>query len=86
MQKALSSKFRDTPHVSECDDEDAIFVNSDTAAEYLFMSHQALLQLRYRGVGPRAFRDGRGLLWNVADLDAWVLEQTVNNREEKHQK
>jgi hypothetical protein len=37
----------------------------------------AIHALRYRGVGPRAFRAGRKLMWRLDDVLAWEDAQAA---------
>jgi hypothetical protein len=48
------------------------------AAGYLRLSHHTLERFRRKKVGPRFFRVGPGrrrVVYDIADLDAWVLRQ-----------
>ena len=46
--------------------------NAHEAAGYLGLSTSTLAKLRLTGEGPRYINLGRRVLYDVADLDAWV--------------
>jgi len=41
------------------------------AADYLGLSKSTLDKFRHFGTGPRFFKLGRSVIYDVADLDAW---------------
>lgn len=44
-------------------------------AEYLRTPVGTLYQWRYKGVGPRAYRVGRHLRYDPAEVRRWLLEE-----------
>jgi predicted DNA-binding transcriptional regulator AlpA len=36
---------------------------------------RTLRDWRYRGIGPRSYRLGRRVVYDVADLETWLAEQ-----------
>lgn len=49
------------------------------AASYVGLSKSSLDKLRCFGGGPRFFKLGRAVIYDVADLDAWVSERSRAN-------
>jgi excisionase family DNA binding protein len=47
----------------------------EQAAEYLGLSKSTLNKLRCFGGGPRYYKLGRPVVYDVADLDAWKTER-----------
>ncbi|MDW9899101.1 helix-turn-helix transcriptional regulator [Sinorhizobium meliloti] len=45
------------------------------AAAYVGLSKSSLDKLRCFGGGPRFYKLGRSVVYNTADLDAWVVER-----------
>ena len=45
------------------------------AAEYVGLSPHTLENLRSDGTGPRFFKIGRVVVYDVADLDSWLEAQ-----------
>ena len=50
--------------------------NTTEVAEWLGTKPGVLAQWRYRGVGPRFIKVGRSVMYDVADLEAWLASQT----------
>lgn len=49
------------------------------AAAYLGLSKSTMDKLRHFGGGPRYFKLGRTIIYDVADLDAWRNERTATS-------
>lgn len=49
------------------------------AADYVGLSKSSMDKLRCFGGGPRFFKLGRAVIYDVADLDAWVSERSRAN-------
>ena len=49
------------------------------AASYVGLSKSSLDKLRCFGGGPRFFKLGRAVIYDVADLDVWVSERARSN-------
>lgn len=47
------------------------------AAAHLGLNVQTLANWRYRGKGPRYFRVGNAIRYDIADLDAWLGARAV---------
>ncbi len=50
-------------------------VNTIQAADYIPCAKSTLDKLRVKGGGPRFIKLGKKVLYDVADLDAWLEEQ-----------
>ena len=50
-------------------------MNIHQAAAYVGRSRQALLNLRHRDRGPKAFKDDGRLYYYVTDLDRWLADR-----------
>lgn len=50
-------------------------IDTPPAAAYLGVSPHTMENWRYLGQGPRYFRIGSLIKYDVADLDAWLDEQ-----------
>ncbi|KQV33122.1 MULTISPECIES: helix-turn-helix domain-containing protein [unclassified Rhizobium] len=50
-------------------------VRVQEAAQYLGLSKSTLDKLRCFGGGPRYFKLGRPVVYDVADLDSWMAER-----------
>ncbi|YBV98355.1 helix-turn-helix domain-containing protein [Phyllobacteriaceae bacterium JZ32] len=48
------------------------------AATYLGLSKSTLDKLRCFGGGPRYYKLGRAVVYNTADLDAWLAKRCRN--------
>ncbi len=60
-------------------------LDSKEAAEYIGISYSSLVKFRRNGVGPRYARIGFGkgkILYNPADLDAWIYRHLAHSEEE----
>ena len=49
------------------------------AASYVGLSKSSLDKLRCFGGGPRFFKLGRAVIYDIADLDTWVSERSRAN-------
>ena len=49
------------------------------AAVYLGLSKSTMDKLRHFGGGPRYFKLGRTIIYDVADLDAWCNERAATS-------
>ncbi|MGH6774581.1 helix-turn-helix transcriptional regulator [Brucella tritici] len=49
------------------------------AAAYLGLSKSTMDKLRHFGGGPRYFKLGRSVIYDVADLDAWRNERSATS-------
>lgn len=49
------------------------------AAAYLGLSKSTMDKLRHFGGGPRYFKLGRTIIYDVADLDAWRNERAATS-------
>ena len=47
----------------------------DEAAERLRRPPATLRFWRHKGIGPKSFKLGRGVVYRESDLEAWVEEQ-----------
>lgn len=47
------------------------------AADYVGLSKSTLDKLRCYGTGPRYFKLGRAVVYDTADLDAWVASHGI---------
>ena len=59
-------------HVSETQ-----MVDVNEAARRLGFARRTLENWRSLGVGPKAYRVGRAVRYDVADLEAWIAAQRV---------
>lgn len=50
-------------------------IRTKQAANYLGLSKSTLDKLRCLGGGPRFYKLGRAVIYDVADLDAWKSER-----------
>jgi hypothetical protein len=50
---------------------DKKFLTSEELADRHRKTHKGVLQDHYRGVGPRAHKIGRRLLFAIEDVEAW---------------
>ena len=53
--------------------------NEIEAAEYLCLSRSFMRQRRCRGGGPCYVKLGRAIRYSLADLNAWLAENTRRN-------
>ena len=51
------------------------YLDTRQAAAYLGLSPKTLIKMRITGDGPRYAKVGRRVIYDVADLDAWVEER-----------
>jgi len=49
------------------------------AAAYLGLSKSTMDKLRHFGGGPRYFKLGRSVIYDIADLDAWRNERSATS-------
>jgi excisionase family DNA binding protein len=49
------------------------------AADYLGLSKSTLDKFRHFGTGPRFFKLGRSVIYDVDDLDAWRNERAATS-------
>ena len=47
------------------------------AAEYCGLSTQTLYNLKNKGEGPKAYKQGRLTVYYPADLDAWLTARLI---------
>lgn len=59
-----------------------ILKNSADVAEWLGTTPGTLAQWRYLGVGPRFIKLGRKVMYDVADVEAWLNAQTFSGNSE----
>lgn len=52
-----------------------VYVNTRGAAERMGVSHRTSEQWRIRGGGPRSFKLGGGVRYEVAELDKWLASR-----------
>lgn len=52
--------------------EGRVWMKGRQAADYAGTTEQTLAQYRYRGEGPRFYKRGRTVIYDRADLDAWI--------------
>ncbi|WP_421579482.1 helix-turn-helix transcriptional regulator [Shinella sp. M31] len=50
-------------------------IRTRQAADYLSLSKSTLDKLRCSGGGPRFYKLGRAVIYDVTDLDAWKAER-----------
>ncbi len=50
-------------------------IRTKQAAHYLGLSKSTLDKMRCFGGGPRFYKFGRAVIYDVADLDAWKAER-----------
>lgn len=55
------------------------YMREKEAANYLCICHSQLRKLRAKNKGPvcRPHPGGRGVIYSVADLDAWILREPI---------
>ncbi len=53
---------------------EARYLNTKHAADYLGISPSTLVRLRIQGGGPLYAKAARRVIYEIADLDAWVKE------------
>jgi predicted DNA-binding transcriptional regulator AlpA len=59
-------------------------VDTKEAATLLGISTSKLTKLRTYGGGPRYFKLDHRVVYDVADLDAWVAERARNNTSQNY--
>ncbi|TDT33411.1 helix-turn-helix transcriptional regulator [Naumannella halotolerans] len=52
-------------------------LDTDEAGRYIGVAPKTLANWRGRGQGPRYVRAGARVVYRVADLDAWLVENLV---------
>ena len=57
----------------------ARYMRQPAAAEYTGMSESFLEKARVSGFGPAFSRIGRAVVYDVADLDAWIAASKRGN-------
>lgn len=50
------------------------YLNTKQAAEYLGMSPKTLINMRITGKGPRYSKVSRRVIYDIADVDRWIVE------------
>ena len=53
------------------------YLDTRQAAAYLGLSPKTLIKMRITGEGPRYAKVGRRVIYDMADLDAWVEERKI---------
>lgn len=66
--------------VKAADPTAVTLMTADATAEMLLVTKATLYAWRYKGTGPRAYRIGKELRYNLADVLAW-LETRVSGGE-----
>ena len=51
------------------------YLNAAEAADYLKVSASMLAKRRLSGDGPRYSKLGKRVLYEIADLDAWIVDR-----------
>lgn len=54
---------------------DELYVPEDLA-RYLSTTVGNLAQMRYRGIGPKFVKVGRGIRYRTSDVNEWLAQQT----------
>ena len=49
----------------------------DQVSKYLHVPVGTLYQWRHKGVGPHAYRAGKRLLYDAADVRRWLVEEVA---------
>ena len=57
-------------------------ISSNTLAEYLELTPQALANMRSQGTGPTYIRVGRGIRYRWEDVKAWLEANTHTSSDE----
>ena len=58
------------------------YFNSAQAANYLNVSQSMLAKKRLTGDGPRYSKLGKRVVYEIADLDAWIAGRKYNSTSE----
>ncbi len=53
------------------------WLSTREAAEYLGLSVQSMWDYRCAGIGPRSYKTGRYVRYDIDDLDTWVMGETA---------
>jgi predicted DNA-binding transcriptional regulator AlpA len=56
---------------------DSRFITTRQLARDLHKTPEAIRQMRYRGEGPKGTRVGRDVLYDRADVEAWLKAKTA---------
>jgi predicted site-specific integrase-resolvase len=62
-----------------------IFVKTKEAADFLQISHKTMEKWRVVGGGPRYFKAGGRVLYNKAELEAWILGRSHESTSDQGQ-
>ena len=59
-------------------------MTTDETAAMLLVSKATLYSWRYKGTGPHAYRIGKGLRYDKADVLAWLATRASGGDEQAH--
>ena len=60
------------------------YMTTNEVAELVRTSPETVRYWRHVGTGPKSFKVGRRVLYEAADVTAWLADRKANVRPERH--